>query len=185
MLLSYLLPSRGRPLGLATTLASLEPHPFVDVQVRLDEDDAPSLAIAEKLSRPWIHWHVGKKATCYGDLSLLYQELLRASSADWAMLLNDDMFCTGTARFPEWLGLVPRAGFLVQPEFHRNNLCDYPRDATGPFPCFPRQQEFLEQPLGPCLDSYIYRRLVSDLGWRILFAPALGVVHLSISRDLR
>ena len=99
VLVSVLIPSRGRIKMLQETLANVaqtcgENHAQVEVLVRLDDDDAESLAATDSFHLACapvkLTIVVGPRGGGYETLHLFVNELAAAARGDFLLLFNDD-----------------------------------------------------------------------------------------------
>lgn len=95
MYVSVLIPSRGRPHKLCTTIASLLKTASipsdVEILVRADLDDELLLSYVSKFARfDNVHFLVGRRGNGYLDANIFWNELARFATGRWLVCFNDD-----------------------------------------------------------------------------------------------
>ena len=102
-LISIILPTKNRPVGLLRTLDSVVNTASnlddIEVLIRVDDNDDETWKvlrkIPEKLNRRVL---VGPYLGGFGQVYRLFNELAEVSCGDWILLFNDDAWLTG----PGW-----------------------------------------------------------------------------------
>lgn len=189
MLCSVLIPSRGRPDRLRRTLQSIRDTSSatdVEILVRLDDDDRPSLDSVDQLIRE----HralvlVGSRRRGYDSLGEFYGELAQVARGEWIWIMNDDAHVTGptadtSGTWDADLRTIPTTGKIVQPECYQLNQSKYWSSEGGAFPIVPnRCWERLGEVLfgGPSWDTWLDQMLRARNGWTTRFLPGISVVH--------
>ena len=195
VLCSFLIPSRARPERLFKTITSIfnagdsiGKNGFIDVWVRLDDDDQISLAHLSTLQN-WAHVNVivGKRMKGYASLDVMYNELALAASGKWVWIMNDDACFEMDPCSPALISQifsVPLNGYLIHPQIQQFNSSKYIEfQGQDPFPAVPRLSwlslltdghDRLQDPIDHDIDQ-LYR--VKN-GWKIFFIKGLNIVHL-------
>lgn len=93
MIISFLIPTRGRFQGLLDGIESIKKTASSNVQleflVRIDQDDEGTLAIRDRIPGEII---VGPRWCGYNSIHTFLNELAEKSHGDWIIPWSDDMF---------------------------------------------------------------------------------------------
>lgn len=185
MLISFLIPSRGRFDSLLRTISSIRDTcasvSSFDVHVKFDDDDHPSMERRDELLQfgnvtPYVFPRLNGYAAVDHFCSIMAGE----SKADWICIFNDDATIERDNQFPPWdaqLIGVPNHGFIVQPEIHQLNYSKYENCEGGPFPIVPngfwnKFSEFIPHPS----DSH-FETMRKQLGWKTHFLKGITFFH--------
>ena len=188
MICSVLIPSRGRPERLRKTIQSISDTSSkanVEVLVRFDDDDAPSIAIVDQLLRDGIGVVVGPRRSGYPSIGEFYAELAAASRGAWIWIMNDDAYVTGPSpkfdlSWDKQLGRLPSTGVIVQPECYQLGHSKYWSSEGGAFPAVPNGcwTDFGEEfSGGAAVDTWLDQLLRVRNGWQTSFLDGVAVVH--------
>ena len=137
MIVSILIPTRGRPEGVLRTIESIrnttKPE-NVEIILRGDDDDSSFEGLESKydLEPDWenVHFITGPRFEGYNSLAQFYEECSAAANGDWIMMFNDDTLAEGKG-WDEELAQVPTTGFLCHAAVNYLNRSRY---VTGPGP---------------------------------------------------
>lgn len=106
MIVSFLIPTRGRLQSLLEGIQSIKEKASPDVQVeflvRIDQDDGETLAGRDRIPGEIV---VGPRWCGYDCVHIFYNELAAKSHGDWLICWNDDTFMVT----PQWDKLLPPA----------------------------------------------------------------------------
>lgn len=178
-IVSFLIPSRGRPGKLLGTLASIHrsavSRDTYEILVRLDKDDLISLSCLEDFDATVF---IGEKPSRgYIDINLLYGELEAQAKAPWIWVFNDDCWIRGKTWDTQLVSL-PVSGLIVQPSNIQNNTSFYKGYEGSPFPIVPRDAWKPFSHVFPCpADTYYDQILREKAGWRTHFLDGVTIVH--------
>ncbi len=104
MIVSFLIPTRGRLNALLDGIQSIKNHASPDVKmeflVRIDQDDGDTLAGRDRIPGEVV---VGPRWCGYDCVFMFYNELAAKSHGDWLILWNDDTFMKSA----NWDRLLP------------------------------------------------------------------------------
>lgn len=108
MIVSFLIPTRGRLQSLLDGIRSIKEKASPDVQVeiliRIDEDDGETLAGRDRIPKD-VEIVIGPRWCGYDSVHVFYNELAVKSHGDWIILWNDDTFM----KTHHWDKLLPPA----------------------------------------------------------------------------
>lgn len=106
MIVSFLIPTRGRIQSLLDSIQSIKDKASPDVQleflVRIDDNDYETLAARDRISGEIV---VGPRWLGYDSISIFANELAAKSHGDWLIGWNDDTFM----QTHHWDKLLPPA----------------------------------------------------------------------------
>lgn len=109
MIVSFLIPTRGRIQSLLDSIQSIKDKASPDVQleflVRIDDNDYETLAARDRISGEIV---VGPRWLGYDSVSIFANELAAKSHGDWLIGWNDDMIMQ-THHWDKLLPLADRA----------------------------------------------------------------------------
>jgi hypothetical protein len=117
----------------------------------------------------------GLQGKGYGELSVMYTEMAKATDAKWVMQFNDD-----ATIFGPWLRVLDKveSPALAVCQIHRLNRSVYERDEGGPFPILPNRfwekagfDRILEPP-----DKWSVN-VAKQLGWKTAYLNGVGFQH--------
>ena len=150
-LVSVMVPSRGRPDRLRSTLANIRDtasHPErVEILVRLDDDDTPSLDIKDGLHAECapcrLRVLVEPRGKGYDDIHRFFNEMAARAKGDYVMVFGDD----GRFVTSNWLQAIEerrhRLSVLHFPTFNTPNNKEpkswYGGQIVNPFPLMHRK----------------------------------------------
>lgn len=179
MLCSVMIPSRKGGQRLFATLSSIlkaaDTIQDYEVLVRLDDDDAASLASVSLLEAAGVRVFVGPRLG-YANLDTgYYAGLEQEAKGQWVWIAGDDLEVTG-----DWLGelrKVPTHGYIVQPEISKLGGSTYHRAEAQGFPIFPRfcwkqYANTFPKPFDTQGDL-----LLKQNGWQTWFLPGVCMWH--------
>lgn len=106
MIVSFLIPTRGRFQGLLDGIESIRKkassHVQLEFLVRIDQDDEGTLAIVNRIPGDVI---IGPRWSGYNSIPTFLNELAAKSHGDWIIPWSDDMFM----KTRHWDKLLPKA----------------------------------------------------------------------------
>ena len=168
-----MVPSRGRPGPLRRTLANVRDtasHPErVEILVRLDDDDTPSLGIKDSLHAECapcsLRVLVGPRGKGYADMHRFFNEMAAQAKGDYVMVFSDD----GRFVTSNWLQAIEerrhRLSVLHFPaifmQINKETLGWYPGQIVNPFPLMHRK---LVQLAGRLSDHWAIDSWAHNLG---------------------
>lgn len=95
MIVSFLIPTRGRLQMLLESIQSIKNTASQDVQleflVRIDQDDNETIAGRDRISGEVV---IGPRWSGYNSVYIFINELAAKSNGDWLIPWNDDLFMT-------------------------------------------------------------------------------------------
>ncbi len=193
MLISFLIPSRGRFDSLLRAIKSIgdcsyyrKPYDGVkhcdfDVHVKFDDDDLESIRRIPELAQfgnvtPYVFPRLNGYAAVDHFCSIMAGE----TQAQWICIFNDDAMIEWNKDYEAWdaqLSHVPTTGFIVQPETHQLNLSRYDSHDGGPFPIVPNGfWNKFSQTIPHPSDSH-FETMRKQLGWKTHFLKGVTFFH--------
>ena len=180
LICSVLIPSRARPRRLLASVASLletsDPG-SAEILVRIDDDDAASLAIVPDLEEIGVRVSVGARGRGYEQLACFYDDLARLAEAPWIWVMNDDARVVGRG-WNRLLRALPLDGRVAQAEIYQLGMSRYRHCEGNAFPIVPtRAWQRIGHPVaqGP-IDTWI-DQISRGAGWSTAFLDGVEVVH--------
>lgn len=186
-LCSFLIPSRGRPSGLVTTIQSIRhcsPEGEYECLVRLDDDDVATLEILPTLHQfPCVKVFIGPKPKHgYASVCDIISELMEAANGIWVCMIDDDVTLEGN--WASTLRTIPTEGVFVKTERYRLESNTYiglgrPEGWFAPNGCWKR----VAYPVGGHskimhpIDIQMRHILVDDNGWKEVSLPGTLYNH--------
>ncbi len=196
MICSVLIPSRGRPERLRQAIRSIREtsrSENVEILLRLDGDDASTLATVDDLAREHdFRATIGPRRLGYPSIGEFYAELASVAQGTWIWIMNDDAYVTGPPSGSEtsWdvqLAAVPISGVIVQPECYQLGHSKYWSSPGGAFPLVPNGcWSALGKAFngGSAIDTWLDQLLRARNGWRTQFLAGIAAVHERDTEDV-
>jgi hypothetical protein len=159
MFCSFLIPSRGRPLGLMKTVLSINEatkfHDEIEMFLRLDDDDPTAnpdfINDIRREARFPVHVKIGARGEGYVHLHHFINEMAKNARGRWLWLFNDD----STIETKDWDYILRGVEFNLPPRFKDMAIirCSYPysdgrKDKYNPNNIFPIVRRSMTQLLG-------------------------------------
>jgi hypothetical protein len=202
MLVSVLIPTRGRPKGLTATIESIIksatcPKEEYEFLIRTDLDDASMKGWSVKWNDTHdvkVHELCASRLNGYESLNDLYHDIAKLAKGKWCWFMNDDAVIKGdwyrdllNAPYPSFInarnyGLnqsmyheCPDCGFQIVPNKVWDNL-------TVRIPGSKKNEHLLDNPpsmdkLPYPLDTGWYIELVKKRGWIEHYLPSVTAQH--------
>lgn len=185
MLCSFLIPSRKRisklMRAIQSVLQSADGASF-EILIRLEEDDADSIARGEDLCQmPGVSVFVGP-AMGYKMIGPNHFTFLASiAKGSWVWIMNDDMTLSrepGGLGWDTLLETVPKSGYYVEPFVHKLNNSIYPQDNRCGGAAFIRNcwQSFGMKVIPTDFD-YAIPKLLEARGWKPWFLDGITLWH--------
>lgn len=138
-LISFIIPSRrsARVMDSVVSIINTAKDPdCVDIWIKIDCDDAPSVAQVPKLIAVGrVNVLIGPRLEGYGSLNFFCSKIAGMTDAKWVCFFNDDAVIEGIG-WDEKLAQI-QCDAIVHAEIHQLNSSKYLRDDRSAFPIVP------------------------------------------------
>ncbi len=182
LIVSALIPTRGRVMRLIKTLGSLrqacDDPDTLEILLRVDDDDKATIAALPEIVHEFgARVHIGPRNLGYDSMGVFITELSDLALAPWVFIIDDDATVIGKGMDSK-LKAVPLTNHVAVCEFYKLNQSVYraalPVGMFVPNKCW-KQYGF--EMLGSPVDEFLRGMLITEHKWNLSLLHELTYFH--------